>query len=103
MSALLQSSFKARLFGAAFACLLAVGAFTNSSPAFAQAGTPPVNLVRTAEISPQATATAPVASPVNVGNPSVSGPEKRIALVIGNSAYENVTQLPNPANDAREI
>ena len=40
----------------------------------------------------------------NVGNPaSATGPEKRIALVIGNSTYENVTQLPNPANDAREI
>jgi uncharacterized caspase-like protein len=27
--------------------------------------------------------------------------ESRIALVIGNSAYKNVTVLPNPANDAR--
>ncbi|QQO22235.1 caspase family protein [Bradyrhizobium diazoefficiens] len=26
--------------------------------------------------------------------------EKRVALVIGNSAYKNVPQLPNPANDA---
>lgn len=26
--------------------------------------------------------------------------EKRVALVIGNSAYRNVPQLPNPANDA---
>ncbi|MGY3149359.1 hypothetical protein ACVWYQ_006358 [Bradyrhizobium sp. USDA 3397] len=26
--------------------------------------------------------------------------EKRVALVIGNSAYKSVPQLPNPANDA---
>jgi uncharacterized caspase-like protein len=29
--------------------------------------------------------------------------EKRVALVIGNSAYQNVSQLPNPVNDARAI
>ena len=28
---------------------------------------------------------------------------KRVALVIGNSGYENVTRLPNPANDATAI
>ena len=28
---------------------------------------------------------------------------KRVALVIGNSAYQNVAQLPNPANDAAAI
>ena len=27
--------------------------------------------------------------------------EKRVALVIGNSAYKNVTPLDNPRNDAR--
>ena len=26
--------------------------------------------------------------------------EKRVALVIGNSAYQNVTRLDNPRNDA---
>ena len=26
--------------------------------------------------------------------------EKRVALVIGNSAYQKVAKLPNPANDA---
>ena len=40
----------------------------------------------------------------NIGNTvPASGPEKRVALVIGNSAYEHVAALPNPANDAREI
>jgi uncharacterized caspase-like protein len=29
--------------------------------------------------------------------------EKRVALVIGNSAYENITPLDNPRNDARLI
>ncbi|MBI3700167.1 MAG: caspase family protein [Afipia sp.] len=29
--------------------------------------------------------------------------EKRVALVIGNSAYQNVTALPNPVNDAAAI
>ena len=29
--------------------------------------------------------------------------EKRVALVIGNSAYENAPALPNPANDAAAI
>src|SRR5512140_2815559 len=39
--------------------------------------------------------------PANVGNPvGLTGPEQRVALVIGNSTYQNVTQLPNPANDA---
>ena len=29
--------------------------------------------------------------------------DKRVALVVGNSAYQNVPQLPNPANDAQAI
>jgi uncharacterized caspase-like protein len=29
--------------------------------------------------------------------------EKRIALVIGNGAYQNATALPNPPNDARDV
>jgi hypothetical protein len=42
--------------------------------------------------------------PANVGNPvGLTGPEQRVALVIGNSNYQNVAQLPNPANDARAV
>ena len=42
--------------------------------------------------------------PANVGNPvGLTGPEQRVALVIGNSSYQNVTQLPNPANDAKAV
>jgi hypothetical protein len=32
-----------------------------------------------------------------------TGPEQRVALVIGNSHYQNVAQLPNPANDAKAV
>ena len=42
--------------------------------------------------------------PANFGNPvGLTGPEQRVALVIGNSNYRNVAQLPNPANDARAV
>jgi len=40
----------------------------------------------------------------DAGNPmGLGGPEQRVALVIGNSHYQNVAQLPNPANDARAV
>ena len=29
--------------------------------------------------------------------------DKRVALVIGNSAYQNVARLPNPVNDGATI
>jgi hypothetical protein len=29
--------------------------------------------------------------------------EKRVALVIGNGAYANATQLPNPPHDAEDV
>jgi hypothetical protein len=42
--------------------------------------------------------------PASVANPvGLIGPEQRIALVIGNSNYQNVAQLPNPANDAKAV
>jgi Caspase domain len=34
---------------------------------------------------------------------SLQGPEQRVALVIGNSNYQNVAQLPNPDNDAQSM
>jgi Caspase domain len=44
------------------------------------------------------------ARPANPGNPpGLSGPEQRVALVIGNSNYQNVSQLSNPSNDAKAI
>jgi hypothetical protein len=107
MSALLLSSLKTRLLGAAFACVLALGTLTSTSasagPALAQAETPHLGASRATEVLPSAPQNASQQS-ANIGNPAaLTGPEKRVALVIGNSAYENVTALPNPANDAREI
>nr|WP_249159103.1 caspase family protein [Bradyrhizobium jicamae] len=37
---------------------------------------------------------------IAVATPAIAATEKRIALVIGNSAYQNVTKLDNPRNDA---
>jgi uncharacterized caspase-like protein len=34
---------------------------------------------------------------------NAEAPERRVALVIGNGAYQNVPQLENPANDARAM
>ncbi len=36
-------------------------------------------------------------------NPGVAPAENRLALVIGNSAYQSVPALPNPANDAKAM
>ncbi len=44
---------------------------------------------------PQEPSTVPPAASADAGS--------RIALVIGNSAYQNANQLPNPRNDARAI
>jgi len=42
-----------------------------------------------------------LAAAFTLPNPAFA--EKRVALVIGNSAYQNVPKLPNPANDAGAI
>ena len=34
---------------------------------------------------------------------ALAGPEQRIALVIGNSKYQNTVQLANPGNDTRAV
>src|ERR1700751_4918280 len=38
------------------------------------------------------------ASPVSLG-----GPEQRVALVMGNSHYQNAPELPNPDHDAQSV
>jgi hypothetical protein len=38
-----------------------------------------------------------------VDPPGILPPGKRVALAIGNSAYEHVARLPNPANDAADV
>ena len=71
--------------------------------AFAQAVANPViaNVVQLppprALIEPQQ-APAPAAAPT-----ALSGPEQRVALVIGNSNYRNAPQLANPDNDAQSM
>lgn len=35
--------------------------------------------------------------------PAGAAPDRRVALVIGNGAYANVTQLPNPLRDAKAV
>ena len=49
--------------------------------------------------------TAPAAEkPASVGTSlALSGPEQRIALVIGNSKYQNTVQLANPGNDTKAV
>jgi uncharacterized caspase-like protein len=104
MSAQFLSSLKARLLGVAVAGALSFGTLTaaHAGPALAQTNAPNLGPTRATEVLPSAPQT--VAQPANIGNPTpATGAEKRVALVIGNSAYENVTPLPNPANDARAI
>lgn len=106
MSALFQPSLKARLLAAAFACCLAIGTLNPAAagPVYAQAEMPNLGASRATEVLPSAPHAQNAPQSANIGNPAAAaGPEKRVALVIGNSAYENVTALPNPANDAKEI
>ena len=43
---------------------------------------------------------AALASWLTIALATPAAAEKRVALVIGNSAYQNVTRLDNPRNDA---
>jgi hypothetical protein len=51
---------------------------------------------------PVSAQTAPVA-PGNAAPTALQGPEQRVALVIGNSNYQNAPQLQNPDNDAQSM
>jgi len=104
MSAVVRLSVKARLLATLFACAVSLGTMgaATAGPVLSPSEPPSLRPTRLADAAP----TAPqVSAPsANIANPaSLAGPEKRIALVIGNSAYENVTALPNPANDAKAI
>jgi uncharacterized caspase-like protein len=48
-----------------------------------------------------AAAVAALAAVLALATPAAA--EKRVALVIGNSAYTNAGELPNPTNDARDM
>ncbi|CAO3433645.1 caspase family protein [Azospirillum doebereinerae] len=43
------------------------------------------------------------AGPSHAGPPAAGMGERRVALVLGNSAYQHAPRLPNPVNDARAI
>ncbi|MDB5576075.1 MAG: caspase family protein [Bradyrhizobium sp.] len=75
--------FRSTLFGAALlAGLLAAGWMRSAQAQTAQA----------------------TDKPATVGTSlALSGPEQRIALVIGNSKYQNTVQLTNPGNDTRAV
>src|ERR1700756_1403517 len=75
MSGFLSSLFRAALL-TSFLTLLHGGAFAQSAPA----------------------AVDITASPVSLG-----GPEQRVALVMGNSHYQNAPELPNPDHDAQSV
>ena len=100
------SSLSFRLPGFVAAALFAAAlASTAPGPAAAQEQTgqaPETSATDSGFQAPRGFIAQPT-TPVNVGNPANSGPEQRVALVIGNSNYRNVMQLPNPANDARSI
>jgi hypothetical protein len=97
-----MSLFKGTLLGASlFASLLAIG---PARSAHAQSAATDVAAVATPSQPPVQRSAQAVEKPANVGNPvGLTGPEQRIALVIGNSNYQNVAQLPNPANDAKAV
>jgi hypothetical protein len=104
MHPFLRSRFGGYLAGAVVAGLLS---FTAPLAAHAEDQTAAPAVSASADTGADATPRGFVAqptSPVNVGNPTAeTGPEQRVALVIGNSNYRNVVQLPNPANDARAV
>jgi uncharacterized caspase-like protein len=52
---------------------------------------------------PKATAVKPEVATDTPALPSLGNTETRVALVIGNSAYQKVPFLPNPINDASDI
>ena len=47
--------------------------------------------------------TAVIACALAIGWCVAAHAEKRVALVIGNGAYQNAPKLPNPSNDARDV
>jgi hypothetical protein len=97
MSCFKSSGFKSSLFCVALlAALLGFG----HPAAFAQTDTtsilhpPPRALAQLQQPAAGADDTAPTAP---------QGPEQRVALVIGNSNYQNAVQLTNPGNDAQSM
>ena len=93
-----QATAKARL--------TVIAALNPPAPAPAPAAPPPARPAISPAAAPTVTpSAAPTTTPASTtpASPAAQTPERRIALVIGNGAYANVTRLPNPPNDARAI
>ena len=95
--------FRGTLFGA---CLLA--SFLVAGPvrsAYAQSAGTEVSRLDPSKPTPPLQASAQATEkPASVGTTlGLTGPEQRIALVIGNSKYRNTVQLSNPANDMKAV
>lgn len=94
-----MSPFKGTLWGACLlAALLAVGPAWSGHVQRTASETAAVDPSRPSQPPVQ---TQPAEKPSNLANPA--GSEQRVALVIGNSNYQNVAQLANPANDAKAV
>ncbi len=96
-----MSLIKSTLLGAwLLAGLLAAGPTRGPCPASGNRSRP---------VEQSAQSRPPVQKPIQAAeNPAPSacwggGPEQRIALVIGNSNYQNIVQLANPANDTKAV
>ena len=94
--------FRGTLFGA---CLLA-GFLASGPMRSAYAGSAAADISRPDQSKPSELPLQPAATekPASAGaNLGLTGPEQRIALVIGNSKYRNTVQLSNPVNDAKSV
>ena len=94
--------FRGTLFGA---CLLA-GFLAAGSVRSAHAGSAATDISRLDQSKPSQPPLQPAATekPASVSTAiGLTGPEQRIALVIGNSKYRNTVQLSNPVNDTKAI
>jgi hypothetical protein len=99
-----MSLFKSTLLGAClWASLLAAG---PTRQAHAQrAATETATVEQSAQSRPPVQKSIQAAeNPARAGSSlGLTGPEQRVALVIGNSNYRNVAQLSNPTNDAKAV
>jgi len=98
-----MSLFKSTLLGVCLASLLAIGPTSSAHTQSAATGTASVDQSTQSQPTVPKSAQA-VERPANASGPvGLAAPEQRVALVIGNSSYQNVVRLPNPANDAKDV
>src|SRR5947209_1030771 len=79
---------------------LLLACLAGHGPAFAQGASADIDGL---QAPPRALADPPPMM-ADAGTPAIAqGPEQRVALVIGNSSYQNVPPLENPDNDAQSV